>query len=101
MKKNVQSKQKEHCGSCSDIISCSIKMLPQEQWMAAAETAVRINPANKPNTHQFTAGLGEVMPPEHLALLTAKRWPTSGVSLTVGFIETVDPALRARILSHM
>jgi hypothetical protein len=76
-------------------------MLPQEQWMAAAETAVRINPANKPNTHQFTAGLGEVMPPEHLALLTAKRWPTSGVSLTVGFIETVDPALRARILSHM
>ena len=84
-----------------DIIACSIKMLPEDQWIAAAETAVRVNRSNKPSDQQFTRATGEVLPPEHLAVLTAKRWPSTGVSLTVGFIENVDPALRTRILSHM
>src|SRR4051794_24954901 len=85
----------------SDIISCSIKLLPEDQWVPAAETAVRINPANHFSTQQFTMATGEVLPPEHLALLVAKRWPSTGVHLTVAFIETVDAALRARIISHM
>jgi hypothetical protein len=84
-----------------DVISCSIKLLPEDQWVPAAETAVRINPANHFSTQQFTMATGEVLPPEHLALLVAKRWPSTGVHLTVAFIETVDAALRARIISHM
>jgi hypothetical protein len=44
---------------------------------------------------------GTVLPPAHLALLVPKRWPSTGVHLTVGFIENVDAALRARIVSHM
>ncbi len=88
-------------GAGGDLITCTIKMLPGDQWVAAAETAVRINPANKVDTHQFSMATGLVLPPEHLAVLTAKKWPSSGVSLTVSFIEAVDAALRARILSHM
>lgn len=84
-----------------DIISCSIKLLPQDQWVAAAETAVRVNPANHVSAQQFTIATGQVLPPEHLAVLVGKKWPSSGVHLTVGFIETVDAALRARIVSHM
>ena len=87
--------------SGNDVITCSIKMLPEDQWIAAAATAVRVNPANQPSAHQFAMATGTVLPPAHLALMTAKRWPSTGVHLTVGFIETVDAALRARILSHM
>lgn len=85
----------------NDIISCSLKMLPEDQWIAAAATAVRVNPANQASANQFAMATGTVLPPAHLAVLTAKRWPSTGVHLTVGFIETVDAALRARILSHM
>lgn len=84
-----------------DFIGCTIKVLPEDQWTAAAATAVRINPANHVDTHLFRAAMGTVLPPEHLALLVPKRWPSTGVSLTVSFIEAVDSALRARILSHM
>ena len=102
MKKNVKTPNEEHhCDSCSDTIACSIKMLPEEHRIAAAETAVRINPSNRPNTHQYTAAMGEVLAPARLAVLVSKRWPSSGVQLTVGFIGTVDAALRARIVSHM
>lgn len=84
-----------------DVIPCSIKMLPEDQWIAAAATAVRVNPANHFSSSQFARATGTILPPAHLALLTQKRWPSTGVHLTVGFLGTVDAALRARILSHM
>jgi hypothetical protein len=87
--------------SGDDVISCSIKILPEDQWIAAAETAVRINPANHVSGQQFAMATGTVLPPAHLALLVPKRWPSTGVHLTVGFIESVDATLRARLLSHM
>lgn len=86
----------------SEIIPCTLKLLPPDQWIPASETAVRINPANKSHLHQLRQAISaDVLSPAHLALLTGKRWPTTGVSLTVGFIGTVDPTLSARILSHM
>ena len=42
-----------------------------------------------------------VIPPAHLALLTAKYWGSGGVRLTVGFLDGPEAALRTRILSHM
>jgi hypothetical protein len=84
------------------LITCTIKMLPEDQWIAASHTAITINPANKNHAHQLKQALPpDVLTPSHLALLTAKRWPSTGVHLTVGFIGTVDPALQTRILSHM
>ena len=81
---------------------CSIKLLPQDQWIEAGSTAARINPANAPT--RGTLGLAApdvVIEPEHLALLTAKYWGSGGVRLTVGFLDSPAADLRARILSHM
>ncbi|MDF2432675.1 MAG: hypothetical protein JWP44_2306, partial [Mucilaginibacter sp.] len=89
-------------GAPVEVIPCSLKLLPEDQWIAASETAVRINPGNKAHLHQFKQAIPpDVITPAHLALLTAKRWPSTGVNLTVSFLETVDPALKTRILSHM
>ncbi len=81
--------------------ACSIKLLPQSKWVAASETAVKVNPNNKISTLLLKRALPDsVLPPEHLALLIPKRWGTS-VSLTVGFLDNPPVDLRARILSHM
>jgi peptidyl-tRNA hydrolase len=89
-------------GTSPEVIACSLKMLPEDQWIPASETAIRINPGNKAHLHQFRQALGDtVIQPAHLALLTAKRWPSTGVSLTVSFLEAIDPALATRLLSHM
>src|SRR5262245_32595856 len=65
---------------------CTLKVLPQTDWVAAAARAVTINPVNAPATHMLrAAALDVVIPPEHLALLTQKYWGAGGVHLTVGF----------------
>jgi hypothetical protein len=67
-----------------DIKSCTIKLLPQDQWVTAADRARSINAANAPSLHMM--GLmapATVISPEHLVLLTAKYWGQSGVRLTV------------------
>jgi hypothetical protein len=82
--------------------SCSIKMLPEEKRTAASHTAEKINPNNRVEIHQLRKAFPDVViPVEHLAVLVSKRWPTSGVSLTVGFLDNPPIELRARILSHM
>src|SRR5215467_14019854 len=81
---------------------CTIKTLPQEHWISAATKAIAINPANAPAMHLLRLALADVViPPEHLALLTARYWGSGGVRLTVGFLDNPPGDLRARILSHM
>ena len=81
---------------------CSIKLLPAEKWIDAANGAIAINPANAPALPQLRQALpGTVLPPEHLALLTSKYWGSAGVQLTVGFLDDAPDDLQARILSHM
>ncbi|MCX7101772.1 MAG: M12 family metallopeptidase [Methylobacter sp.] len=86
-----------------EVIACSLKMLPEDLWIVASETAVKINPENKTHLNQLRQSMagGDIIPPAHLALLITKRWPSTGVSLTVGFMETVAAVLRSRIISHM
>lgn len=86
---------------CNQIV-CLPKMLPRDQWVAAAQMAVEINPLN----HAPIERLGLVMPefipqPDRLAVLTSKYWGAGGVYLTVGFLDDAPTDLRARILSHM
>lgn len=82
--------------------TCTIKTLPPELWAPAAQKAIEVNPANALPVNDLAAALpGAVLPPEHLALLTPKRWPASGVRLTVGFLDNPPADLRARLLSHM
>lgn len=72
-------------------IPCVLKRLPAKDALKAAREAGRINPANLPPG---------VWPPENLAAVTQKYWGAKGVKLTVGFMETIQPDLRDRILSH-
>jgi hypothetical protein len=82
--------------------ACSIKLLPEDQWIEAAYTASRINPANAPALATLSSVSPDVViQPEHLALLTAKYWGSGGVRLTVGFLDNPPADLRARIVSHM
>jgi Astacin (Peptidase family M12A) len=81
---------------------CTIKSLPQNKWISAAKQASAINPANATATYMLQQVRPDaVIPPEHLALLTAKYWGKSGVRLTVGFLDNPPQDLRARILGHM
>ena len=82
-------------------VGCTVKTLPNEQWVEAAANAVRLNPANRPAEHMLSQATGAVLPVEHLALVTGKYWGASGVHLTVAFLDTSDSQLKARILSHM
>lgn len=83
-------------------IGCSIKSLPKDGWTAAANKAVAINPANAPAVFALRAVAPDtVIPPMHLALLTAKYWGAKGVKLTVGFLDGPAADLKARIISHM
>lgn len=83
-------------------IPCSIKLLPENDWIPAAQSAININPYNAPAVNQLSRAMpGVVLKPEHLALLTSKWWGNAGVSLTVGFMDDPPANLRARILSHM
>ena len=80
-------------------ILCLPKLLPREQWIAAAETAVKINPQNLPQRR------GRVPPfdatPERIAVMTTKYWSPATDVLTVGFLDNPDAELQKKILSHM
>jgi hypothetical protein len=82
--------------------TCTLKMLPQDQWISAARTASLINPTNRARVESLQGILkGQVIEPQHLALMTAKYWGHDGVRLTVGFLDGPQADLRARILLHM
>lgn len=68
--------------------------LTSEQRALAQRLAAELNPANLPRGAQ-------PMPRERLLMLTAAYWGSKGVDLTVGFMETIQPALRDRIIAHM
>lgn len=83
-------------------LACTPKSLPPSKMIEAAQNAVKVNPANRPHpavmTHAFGPG---ALTPAALTLMVAKRWPVTGVKLTVGFLEPTPADLRARILLHM
>lgn len=95
----------------TDPITCTPKSLPVDLKVAAAETAVRINPTNRPRVERVIRLLEKylglraaeiVLPPEHLALITQKYWGTAGVHLTVQFLDTpYNGDVASRILQYM
>jgi hypothetical protein len=86
----------------SKLIVCTPKSLPPAKVIAAANRALRMNPANHPPTHLVARSLARGPADRlRLALVVGRRWPTSGVRLTVGFLDGPSVALRKRILRHM
>lgn len=86
----------------TEILTCTPKSLPDAMRIAAADHAIAVNPLNRPQVER-AAGLlpAGTVNREFLAILTAKRWKTNGVRLTVGFMEATPTDLRDRILAHM
>lgn len=84
-----------------EFIGCRIKVLPEDAWISAAADATAENPANATQSPMLYQATDQVVPPEHLALLTSKYWGTSGVKLTVSFLDNPEEALRTRIVKHM
>jgi hypothetical protein len=81
---------------------CLPKRLTQAQLLEAARHAIEINPMNRPPVERMAAlGKGFAPTPQRIAVLTTAYWGTSGVKLTVGFLDTAVPALKTRILGHM
>lgn len=110
----------EMCGVCGsehgEEFVCTPVQLPDELQLAAAQTAITENPANRPDVERIAEimpivmtamGLEGAPPPEvvvvpgYLAALTSKYWGSGGVKLSVGFMEQIGVELRDRILSHM
>lgn len=82
--------------------SCTLKSLPKRLLVPAAQTATSINPINAPMIGNFRAmGMDGVSDPLRISVLTSKYWGPTPRKLTVTFIETTPPDLRARIIGHM
>jgi len=88
--------------SMGELIVCRPKMLPLDQWAAAADAAVKVNPVNRAAVEHLTMVMPGFDPtPERIAALTTKYWHSGGVTLTVGFLDNPPADLRTRILLHM
>jgi hypothetical protein len=84
------------------IIVCSPRSLPPEMLVAAARTAVEINPHNHPPVDHIVRLMPDrQVTPERIAMLTKKYWGILGVKLTVSFLDNPPSDLRKRILLHM
>jgi hypothetical protein len=76
--------------------------LPVSRRGAAARRSVEVNPANA-TEHRVVARtpVGRRGGQPRLAVVVGRRWPSSGVRLSVQFLDKPPQDLRARILRHM
>jgi hypothetical protein len=84
------------------VLTCRPRTLPATALGQAARRAIEINPANATTHRQVVrTPSGRRGGPRRLAIVVARRWPASGVRLTVKFMDNPAKDLRARILLHM
>ena len=83
-------------------IVCTPRHLPPEKLVAAAKTAVAVNPLNHAPVERLSGVMrGFMSSPERIAVVTTKYWGLQGVSLTVKFMDNPPTDLRKRLLQHM
>ena len=81
---------------------CTPRRLPEDLLVAAAKTAVDVNPLNHPPVQRLTRLMPDFVPtPERIAVVTTKYWGVGGVRLGVRFLDDAPKDLRRRILQHM
>jgi hypothetical protein len=86
----------------SKLIVCVPRSLPVRKIASASVRSVAVNPANAGEHRRvLRTPVGRIGGPKRLAVVRGRRWPHSGVKLTVSFLDGESPALRARILRHM
>jgi hypothetical protein len=82
---------------------CVLKELPGHLRVAAAEHAIRENPANAPRLDTAAMAVLEAVAlvgpeKEFLAGITSKMWPASGVDLSVSFSQGFDPVEQDHVM---
>jgi hypothetical protein len=82
------------------IILCRMRSLPLERLEEASRRAIEMNPANASVSRQM------FLPsrrggPRRLAVVKGKKWPRTGVKLSVSFLDNASVPLRKRIIAHM
>lgn len=80
-------------------VSCTIKDVPAKEMLAAATSAISINPANRPH-EQAMAKMGSPTDRLAIAVLSTKFLGSEGVKWRVGFMSKASAALQEKILSH-
>ena len=84
------------------LILCRPKSLPLHKLAAAAKRAVEVNPANAAEEREVTrSALGRRGGERRIAVVVGRKWPASGVRLSVSFLDSPPTDLRARIIEHM
>lgn len=107
---NTAVRHQHNCGHSHDgkdhrrgeAPSCTIKMLPERLRIHAADTAVRLNPANGMGFASTVAASNALgIEPQRIAVMVQKYWGPQQRQLTVSFVEQPEAKLRSRILEHM
>ena len=84
------------------IIVCRPKSLPLDKLVAAERRAVEVNPENVSERRMVARSpVGRRGGPRRIAVVIARKWPATGVRLSVSFLDNPSVALRSRILKHM
>ncbi len=84
------------------IIVCRPKSLPLDKLAAAERRAVQVNPENASERRIVARSpIGRRGGPRRIAVVIARKWPATGVRLSVSFLDNSSAALRSRILRHM
>lgn len=84
------------------IIVCRPKSLPLDKLAAAERRAVEVNPENASERRMVArTPVGRRGGPRRIVVVIARRWPATGVRLSVSFLDNPSVALRKRIVSHM
>jgi hypothetical protein len=83
-------------------IVCRPRSLPRKRHDSATRRAVEINPANNIEVRRvLRTPIGRRGGAKRLAIVKGRRWPATGVRLTVSFMDSPSRELRRRILEHM
>ena len=84
------------------ITVCRPKSLPFDKLAAAERRAIEVNPENASERRIVSRSpIGRRGGVSRIAVVIARKWPATGVRLSVSFLDTPPVALRSRILRHM
>lgn len=83
------------------MLLCRPKILDPAQLENAQRRAVEINPANAAERRTVEVAEDRRGGPRRIVIVTARKWQSSGVKLSVSFLDGEKQELRRRILRHM
>lgn len=84
------------------IIVCRDKRLPLDILIIAERRSIDINPENAFDQRFIKISTsGRRGAERRIAVVTARKWPSTGVRLSVSFMDKPSAALRSRLLLHM